>query len=100
MDIYLKQKALQQLVKTEGSAVQIALQKEGEKIASSLKSEAEYDIIKENLESLNIISYRIPGESLTIIESFLKRIEKLKLTYQPIIGIDESYLKKFKNKTS
>jgi len=100
MNKKLKLRALKQLAKTEGDNIQAALNKEVEKIAVLLRQQTQYDLIEEQLEFLDAISYRVPTETVEIIKEFLEYIGKIELTYQSMAEVFEASFKKFYNKDS
>lgn len=97
MDESLKQKALQQLARTQGDVANTALNKEAKKISEILKNETLYDEVFSQLELLDIIAFRTHKQSVEIISDFLTRLETLSLTYQELPGYPAERRKEYQN---
>lgn len=93
----LKQKALQQLARTQGEAAQAAVEKELVKIDATLKSETEYQALKAQLDLLEVVAFRIPKDAMKVLKEFLGRLATLEISYSQT-GIPLERYKRIYNK--
>lgn len=82
MDHFAKIKILKQLARTSEDNAKTALEKEAQKIQSVLLKETQFDLLKDQVEYLDILAVRIDTMVLRIIKKFLVRLKTIKLTHQ------------------
>ena len=100
MDFELKKRALRQLTKTEGSVEDKALKKESGRIAETLSSSTLYDELKEGLELLRVISYRLSEYAVDTLNNFLQRATAIVITHKDVMGLSKENLEKYQGKSS
>jgi hypothetical protein len=97
MDFDLRLKALARLAQSETEAAGIALRKEIDKIATSLASDTQYEILDQHIEVLDAISYRFSSIAVEILLKFIRSIESLGITYSLQDRSFESEIVKYQN---
>ena len=98
MDKNTRIKILKQLVKTSGDVAETALSNEALKVEKVLESESRYDQLKEQLEVLSEFVFRVPNQSIQIIENFLDRLNTLELKHDNLLNLPVDELSKFESK--
>jgi len=81
MDHSSRIKVLKQLSRTRGKPADQALQKEAASIGTQLETETRFDLLDQQLESLDTIAFRVAEQSVSMLRKFLKRLETLSLTH-------------------
>lgn len=94
-----KIKALKTLAHIDSEKVKVALLKEGEKIATLLQTENQYDLLETQIDLLDVIAFRISERSLQIIRDFLSRLKSLDFSYPADLGFPEKDYKKYHNRS-
>lgn len=97
MDHSSRTRVLKQLARTHGETANKALEKEAASIALQLQRETRFDLLDEQLELLDSISFRVAAESVSLLREFLKRLTNLKLTHNPDSGIPQERLAEYEN---
>lgn len=95
----LKMKALARLAHTEGDKYLSALNKEADKIEKTLTDVNDFFILENNIELLNVFTFRIHKRAISIISNFLNRLKNVELEYVSEEYLDESFFYKYKNKS-
>ncbi|ANO50066.1 hypothetical protein [Woeseia oceani] len=100
MEFELKKRALEQLVRTEGPTVEQALEKESRRIKKALESETLFDTLKDQLDFLAVISFRLAAETVLVLKGFLTRIESLETTHKDVMGMSAERIQIYQTKES
>ncbi len=90
MTANMKFKALKQLARTDGEKAQSALLKEAQKIAKTLQTETQYQLLVDQLTVLNEIAFRVSDEAIFMLQAFLKRLDSIELSYRdnPLVSVE------------
>jgi hypothetical protein len=97
MEASLKIKALRKLAAIDNDQTKAALAKEVAKISTILETETRYDLLVDQLNLLDVISYRVHAEAITIVTSFLARVGDLDITYPEVWGYSKDALREYQN---
>ncbi|MCI0563123.1 MAG: hypothetical protein MN733_31985 [Nitrososphaera sp.] len=99
MDHSSTTKILKQLARTAGEPADKALKKEASKIAANLENETRFDLLKQQIELLDIIAFRVPRTAVEIVQRFIGRLGELELTHDDQVVLFRNELTKYDNKT-
>ncbi|MBL6927686.1 MAG: hypothetical protein ISR44_00815 [Rhodospirillales bacterium] len=98
MDNSLRTRVLKQLARTGGEIAEKACHKEAAKIATMLENETRFDLLKQQIELLDIFAFRVPNTAVEIVQCFLERIRRLELTHPNEHNWPDVDLTKYYNK--
>jgi len=97
MEFDSRLKALIRLADSESQGAQVALRKELDRVAPSLRSQTQYDILENDLAVLEAIGHRFAREVIAIIQAFIARIDKTPLTYSEKLGVFADRVAEYQN---
>ncbi len=99
MDHSSKIKILNQLSRTRGEITERALEKEADRIKFALVEEVRFDQIKELIETLDAIAFRVPSIAVTTIRDFLNRVEQIQLKHNVPDRADKLTITRYETKS-
>lgn len=84
MDFDLKLKAISRLAQSETAEAAAALRNELDKLAESLATDTDYELLEQSLEILDAISHRFADVAVVILLKFIRTIESRHITYSQL----------------
>lgn len=100
MDFDLKLKALSRLAELTADDAEAALQNEIKKVAASLETDTQYNVLDQQLNILKVIGFRASERAVKIVLIFFQRLKSMEITYPEQDQLFGRDIKKFHNAAS
>lgn len=97
MDFDLKLKALTRLAESHTAEAEAALQRETAKVAVSLETDTQFDLLDQQLGVLKAIGHRASARTVQVLLAFVERLKSLTLSYSEATLLPEEMLREYHN---
>jgi hypothetical protein len=100
MENDLRLKALARLARSGTEAAKAALELEFDETLNTLKTQSDYQVLRQSLDVLDAIGFRFSDRAVASIEDFIQTVDARELTHSQSEGAFADYIAKYSDATS